>query len=287
MAKTKRMIAENLKEVDIVIELLDSRIPISSRNPDIVAMCANKPILTLLNKTSLADPDVTREWVRYFKSNGGGALPIDCITGDGVSQIIREVRDILSEKIKRYEEKGMSGRRLRAMIVGIPNVGKSSLINKLCGSARAKVEDRPGVTRDKQWITTKFQLDLLDTPGVLWPKFDDRIIGENLAITGAVRDGVLDTVEIAGILCERLYAVARDKLLARYKIAQEDAARLLEEAITEDSFKYDLLSLIGRKRGFLISGGEVDLDHAAAVVLDEFRGAKIGRISLEGANEKD
>ncbi len=286
MAKTKRMISENLKEVDIIIELIDARIPRSSRNPDISELCGGKPMLTLLNKTTLADPSATKEWVRYFREQGGGAIPIDAISGAGFQQIVPAVRETLSEKLERYDEKGMSGRRLRAMIVGIPNVGKSSLINRLAGGARAKVENRPGVTRDKQWITTRYQLDLLDTPGVLWPKLGDRITGENLAFTGAVRDGVLDVIEIAGALAQRLYQIAPAPLSARYKLDPAAITKLRDASETDDAFRYALLEMIGRKRGFLISGGEVDLEHAATMLLEEFRSAKIGNITLEMPYEK-
>lgn len=287
MAKTKRLISENLKEVDIVIELLDARIPRSSRNPDIAALCGGKPMLTLLNKTTLADPEVTKRWVRSLKDGGGGAIPIDAVSGDGLSSIVPAIRELLAEKLERYDEKGMSGRRLRAMIVGIPNVGKSSLINRLAGGARAKVENRPGVTRDKQWITTRYQLDLLDMPGVLWPKLGDRLTGENLAFTGAVKDGVLDVTEIGGALALRLYEASRDKLAARYKLDPAAIAALRDGCDGDEPFKYALLEQIGRRRGFLISGGEVDLEHTANMLLEEFRSAKIGRISLEAPYENN
>lgn len=186
MAKTRRLIGENLKLVDIVIELLDARIPQSSKNPEIAKLCSGKPILTLLNKSSLADPAVTSEWIRAYRDAGKSVLAIDCIGGDGLNKIEPEVRRILADKLARLKEKGMAGRRIRAMIVGVPNCGKSSFVNKLCGTKKAKVEDRPGVTRDKQWVATSIGVDLLDTPGVLWPKFEDQLIGENLAFTGAI-----------------------------------------------------------------------------------------------------
>ena len=272
MAKTRRLISENLKNVDIVIELLDARIPRSSKNPEIAKLINNKPILTLLNKSSIADEATTREWIDYYKKNGGYAIKIDCITGEGISNIGPAVRNILKDKLKRLEEKGMTGRKIKAMIVGIPNVGKSSLVNKLSGQKKAKVEDRPGVTLNKQWVATSQGFELLDMPGVLWPKFDDRITGENLASTGAIKDAILDTEELGMILAKRLLEITPDLLCARYKLEYDHVAEL-------DS--YDLLCAIGKKRGFLVSGGEINAERTALMLLDEFRGAKIGKISLE------
>lgn len=272
MAKTRRLIGENLKQVDIVIELLDARIPLSSKNPEITKLCSGKPILTLLNKSSLADPVATSEWIKAYRDAGKSALAIDCIKGDGINKIEPEVRRILADKLARLKEKGMAGRRIRAMIVGIPNCGKSSFVNKLCGTKKAKVEDRPGVTRDKQWVATSVGIDLLDTPGVLWPKFEDQLIGENLAFTGAIRDAILDTETLASKLCRRLCDTYPELFCQRYKLPPE---------VTELSEDYEILMALGRKRGFLISGGEIDTERAADCVLDEFRGAKIGRITLE------
>lgn len=276
MAKTRRLISENLKNVDIVMELLDARIPRSSKNPEISAWVKGKPTLTLLNKASLADPAVTAKWVQWYKKRAATALPIDCITGEGLSKIGPQVRQILAEKISRFQEKGMSGRRLRAMIVGIPNVGKSSLVNKLCGQKKARVENRPGVTLNKQWVTTTAGFDLLDMPGVLWPKFEDRITGENLAATGAIKDAILDTDELGMILSARLLSLYPETFCARYKLDYEWVCQL-------DA--YDLLEEIGRKRGFLMPGGVVNLERTALTVLDEFRSVKIGRISLESPTE--
>ena len=272
MAKTRRLISENLKNVDIVIELLDARIPRSSKNPEIAALIQNKPILTLLNKSSLADDAVTRDWIDWYKSNGGYAIKIDCITGEGISGIGPAVKNILKDKLKRLEEKGMVGRKIKAMIVGIPNVGKSSLVNKLSGQKKAKVEDRPGVTLNKQWVATSQGFELLDMPGVLWPKFDDRLTGENLASTGAIKDAILDTEELGMILAKRLLEITPDLLCARYKLNYDEVSEL-------DS--WDLLCSIGKKRGFLISGGEINTERTALMLLDEFRAAKIGKISLE------
>ena len=272
MAKTRRLISENLKEVDIIVEILDARIPYSSKNPEIAKIIGDKPCLTVLNKSSIADKEMTKKWIEYYKSKGKYAIAVDCITGEGFSSLASSVKEILSSKLKRYEDKGMSGRKLKAMFVGIPNVGKSSLINRLCGSKKAKVENRPGVTLNKQWVPTSIGFDLLDMPGVLWPKFEDNRVGENLAITGAIRDQILDTEEIAMILCKRLVDIAPKEFLERYKLTMEDV---------EGLDGYDIFELVGKKRGFLISGGEINHPRTAEMLLDEFRGGKIGRITLE------
>lgn len=277
MAKTRRLITENLKNVDAVIELLDARIPYSSRNPEIVRMCAGKPTVVLLNKASLGDPSVTREWVRKFSNENTVCMETDCLSGQGLSQIAPAIRQLCGEKLERYEQKGMVGRSLKAMVVGIPNVGKSSLINKLCGNKKAKVENRPGVTLNKQWVSTDIGIMLLDMPGVLWPKFDDPIVGENLAITGAIKDDILDIETVAMILCRRLRRMYPEFLAQRYKLDTVPAEDEMDD--------YDLLTLIGKKRGFLVSGGEVNLERTANMLLDEFRAAKIGRISLDGIKE--
>ena len=273
MAKTRRLISENLKNADAVIEILDARIPYSSRNPEISRICADKPSLLLLNKASLADPKVTAYWSHRYTNKNTKCIETDCINGRGISDIAPALRELCKEKLERYEQKGMHGRPIKAMVVGIPNVGKSSLINKLCGAKKAKVENRPGVTLDKQWVTTNIGIQLLDMPGVLWPKFEDASVGENLAITGAIKDDVLDIESIAAILCGRLRNMYPEQLMSRYKLA--------EIGSPEDVSNYDLLTLIGKKRGFLISGGEVDTERTANMLIDEYRAAKIGRISLD------
>lgn len=272
MAKTKRQMAECLPMVDIVLELSDARIPLSSRNPDIRSMLQSKPSLLLLNKSSLADPSVTAAWQNRFSDEGDACLSVDCITGDGLDRIYPAVCRALSEKIERYRAKGMEGRRLKAMVVGIPNVGKSSLINRLCGAKKAKVEDRPGVTLSRQWVSTSIGLDLLDMPGVLWPKFDDRRVGENLAITGAIRDKILDVEEIAVILIRRLAEVSPALLCERYRLTPGQL---------DEMQPYELFEQIGSNRGFLMRGGEINELRTAEMLLDEFRSASIGRISLE------
>ena len=269
MAKTRRLITENLKEVDAVIELLDARIPRASKNPEIDRLIGSKPRLTLLTKSSLADPSATAKWIDAL---GGAALAVDTVTGEGVRSVAPALRALLSDKLRRYAERGMEGRSLRAMIVGIPNVGKSSLVNRLGGGKKARVEDRPGVTLTKQWVTTSVGIELLDMPGVLWPRFDDRETGERLAYTGAIRDAILDTEELACALCRDLFRSHRDLFCARYKLDADALA---------DASPYDLLCAVARKRGFLVSGGELDTARAADILLDEFREARIGRITLE------
>ena len=274
MAKTRRLIRENLKYVDIIIEVLDARIPESSRNPEIISLSDRKPIISVFNKASLADPNVISEWKRYYVDERKDCLFTDCITGYGIKELPHAVRKILSSKLDRYAEKGMSGRPVRAMVVGIPNVGKSTLINRLAKAKKARVEDRPGVTVTKQWVSASDGVELLDMPGVLWPKFDDKITGENLALTGAIRDAILDTEALAVILCGRLRYLYPELLYSRYKI--ED-----EQAELDRLSDFELFERIGRKRGFIVSGGEVSTERTAVMLLDEFRGAKIGRISLE------
>lgn len=273
MAKTRRLISENLKQVDIVIELLDARIPYSSRNPEIKKLLGDKPTLTILNKASLADPKASAKWVEYYSDKLTRCVLTDCTTGEGMKEVAAAINELMAEKLQRYSDKGMGGRKLRAMIVGIPNVGKSSLINRLSGAKKAKVENRPGVTLDKQWISTNIGVDLMDMPGVLWPKFDERRVGENLAITGAIKDNILDTETIAITLCGRLREFYPELLCSRYKIKDISELDGLED--------YEVFELVGRKRGCLISGGEVNYERTAKMILDEYRSATIGRITLE------
>ncbi|MBO7341394.1 MAG: ribosome biogenesis GTPase YlqF [Clostridia bacterium] len=273
MAKTRRLMKEKLKDVDVVIELLDARIPQSSRNPEIEKLTEGKPLVTLLNKSMLADPAATERWIAHYRAKGQICLAVDCVSGKGMEQLMPAIRKLLAEKIARYEQKGMSGRRLRAMVVGIPNVGKSSLINRLCGGKKAKVENRPGVTLAPQWVSTSLGLDLMDMPGVLWPRFDDRKTGENLAITGAIKDDVVQIETIAIALCARLRVLYPELFATRYKFTWTEEITALSD--------YDLFEYIGRKRGFLVSGGEVDTERCANMLLDELRAAKIGRITLD------
>ena len=272
MAKTRRLMQECLSQVDLVLELLDARIPYSSKNPEIEKLVGDKPKISVLTKASLADPEMSKRWARYYEECGNPTVIIDSSTGEGIDALSARIREVMKEKLDRYKEKGMDGRKLKAMIVGIPNVGKSSLINRLAGGKKAKVENRPGVTLTKQWVPTDIGIDLLDMPGVLWPKFEDEAVGYNLAMTGAIRDAILDIEEVAMLLCSRLMEVCPDKFMQRYKINADEAEGL-------DS--YDLFELVGRKRGFLISGGEVNHQRTAEMLLEELRSAKIGRITLE------
>ncbi len=272
MAKTRRLMQECISQVDLVIELLDARIPESSRNPEILKIVGGKPLLTVMSKASLADPDKSALWRRYYRECGGACLLADCMTGEGFSAIGDEVRTLLADKLARYREKGMDGRRIRAMVVGIPNVGKSSFINRMAGKKKARVENRPGVTLTKQWVSTAVGIDLLDMPGVLWPKFESRTVAENLAFTGAIKDDILQLEEIAMLLSARLRDEYPALLCARYKLTAEEIAPL-------DA--YDLLLCIGKKRGLMMSGGVVNERRAADMIIDEFREGKLGRITLE------
>lgn len=272
MAKTRRLISENLKQVDLTIEVLDSRIPLSSRNPEIAKLTEQKPRLVLLSKSSQADAEITKLWEKYFAGRGEECIFYDCKTGEGIQRIAPAARKLCAEKLKSWESKGMEGRHLRAMIVGVPNVGKSSLINRLASDKKAKVEDRPGVTLNKQWVSTSIGIDLLDTPGVLWPKFDERRVGENLAITGAIKDDIMDTDALAVALCARLRELYPELLCERYKLDAEKLDGLQDWEIVEE---------IGRKRGFLVKGGEVDYERSSKMILGELRDGKIGRISFE------
>ena len=273
MAKTRRMISENLKNVDIVIEILDARIPLSSRTPEITRLTEGKPSLIILNKASLADPAQNKAWVEHYSSASSACILVDCLTGEGLNKILPTIKLLLKDKLERYENKGMTGRRLFAMVLGIPNVGKSTLINKLSGSKKAKVENRPGVTRDKQWVSTGIGVDLLDMPGILWPKFEDRTVGENLALTGAIKDDIMDIESLAMVYCNRMKNLYPEMLAARYKLG--DISEFVEMG------DYELLCLIGKKRGFLISGGEINTERTADMLIDELRAAKLGRVTLD------
>lgn len=270
MAKTRRLIGESLSLVDLVIELTDARIPQSSRNPELDKWLLDKPRIIILNKSDCADENITKQWVEYYKKKGIRAVMADCKSGKGVAGIIPAVKAELAELLERRKAKGIAGKPIRVMVVGIPNVGKSSLINKLAGSKRAKVEDRPGVTRGRQWVKISNELELLDMPGVLWPKFEDQTVGEHLAFTGAVKDDVIDIELLAMRLLQLLNRDYPQLLQERYKVDAE-----------EDTEAYELLTMVGRKRGMLISGGEVNTERAAITVLDEYRSGKLGKISLE------
>ena len=270
MAKTRRLIKESLPFVDLVTEIVDARIPMSSSNPELKEMIGNKPRIVLLNKCDVADEKTTARWVEYYKKNGMYALPVDCRSGKGLNAYLPLVRSVLKDKIKRNEEKGMVGKPLRVMVVGIPNTGKSSFINKMAGRNRAKVADKPGVTRSNSWFAVGSGIELLDTPGVLWPKFDDKSVGDKLAFIGSVKDEVIDIESLAMRLINVLKNGYADRLTERFKITG-----------FEDKEDYEILEMIGRKRGMLISGGEIDYERASVMLLDEYRGGKLGRLSLD------
>ena len=274
MTKTRRMMEEELKLVDAVCEILDARIPISSRNPDLAALCEKKPRMIILNRADQADPAASRRWESYFKSQGLVTLQTDCKSRRGLSGFEPAVRSLLAEKLRRYAEKGQGGRPLKLMIAGIPNVGKSTFINQIAGRKGAKAENRPGVTRGKQWVTVSQGLLLLDTPGILWPKFEDPEVGMHLAYTGAVKDDVIDLETLACRLMQLLAARYPAALTERYKLAlsgEDDGWALLQQA--------------GRRRGYLLSGGQIDTERMARVLLEEYRSCKLGTFTLERPEE--
>ena len=277
MAKTRRLIKESLSMVDAVTELLDARIPLSSRNPEIEQITAGKPRIILLNKCDVADEAATAKWIKYFEDSGFYAIPVDCRSGKGLNAYIPLVRKVLKDKIQQNSEKGMVGKPLRVMVVGIPNTGKSSFINKMAGRNRAQVADKPGVTRHNQWFNIGNGIELLDTPGVLWPKFDDPVVGDRLAFIGSVKDTILDSETMAVRLLDVLKKEYADRLAERYKLKGIDF---------ESIEGYELLEAIGRKRGMLISGGEIDTERASVMLLDEYRGGKLGKITMEFPGEK-
>ncbi len=273
MAKTKRKIKEQLKLVDAVAEITDARIPVSSRNPDIPELIGDKPHIIVLNKCDMADKAETAKWIDIYKKSGISAVAADCKSGKGLVEFKNCVLSLLSDKIAKNKEKGMAGKSVRIMIVGIPNVGKSSFINKLSSNSKAKVENRPGVTRMNQWYKVGNGLELLDTPGVLWPKFEDETVGEHLAFTGAVSDRIIDTELLAMRLLATLSKSYPELLEQRYKISE----------FPEDP--YDMLCLLGKKRGMMIRGGEVDTERAANMLLEEYRNLKIGAVTIERTSE--
>ena len=275
MTKTRRMIEADLKLVDLIAEIVDARIPMSSRNPDIDELVGQKPRLIVLNRADQADARMNQLWYQSFQAKGWSVIETDSKTGRGVSQFSSAVRHALREQIARWREKGQVGRPIRVMVVGIPNVGKSTFINKVAGRRSAKAQDRPGVTRGKQWVTVDVGLELLDTPGILWPKFEDQEVAKKLAFTGAIKDDVMDAEALACALMEFLASHYPQALEQRYKIASDNPM----------AQGWELLEAAGRKRGFLISGGEVDTERMAKVLLDEFRSGKLGRFTLDAPEE--
>lgn len=277
MAKTRRLIAANLKLVDAVAEIVDARAPLSSRNPEMDFMTKNKPRLLILNKCDLADEKATQGWINYFKNNGTETVAVDCKSGRGLKNILPAVKNkVLAELMVKREQSGMSGAAVRLMVVGIPNVGKSTVINRLSGSKHAKAEDRPGVTRTKQWVKLDKSTELLDMPGVLWPKFEDQDAAVRLAFTGAISDDILDIETLAAKLLSFLAVGYPNSLKERYKVVPKS-----------DMSGFELLESVGKKRGMMISGGEINTERAAITVIDEFRSGKLGRITLEMPQKRD
>ncbi len=270
MAKTRRLIKESLSLVDGVTEIIDARIPNSSSNPELEELINGKPRIVLLNKCDLADKKTTNQWIEYYKKKGVCAIPVDCRTGKGLNNYSIAVKDVLKDVIRKNEDRGMPGKSLRIMVVGIPNTGKSSFINRMAGAAKAKVADKAGVTRHNQWFPIGNGIELLDTPGVLWPKFDDTKVGDRLAFIGSVKDEILDAETLAIRLLEVMKNDYPDRLSERYKITD-----------FTDKEAWEVLEMIGKKRGMMIKGGEIDYERASVMLLDEYRGGKLGMISLE------
>ncbi len=284
MLKTKKQIIEDLKLIDVVVELLDARIPKSSRNPDIQRIVQNKKRIVLLNKSDLAEEKETKKWIEYYKNNNTTAIACDANLGKGMKEILKQIDNAMEEEMQKAASKGRIKRNSRIMILGIPNVGKSSLINRLCNKKSAVVGNRPGVTKQKQWVRIANNIELLDTPGVLWPKFEDENVALNLAYTGSIKDEVLETIEVSFKLLIYLYNNYKSNLLERYKITEGE----LEQINSEDENEkiYNLMKLIGKKRGAVVSGGEINDEKTAKIILNDFRSGKLGRITLEKVNEK-
>ena len=287
MTKTKRQIIEDLKLIDVVVEILDARMPISSRNPDIEQYVKNKDKLLLLNKSDLADNVENINWINYFNSNGIEAILINSNTGEGIKQAIKKIEAIYSVNQTKFQAKGRVGKAIRVMVLGIPNVGKSSFINRVSNKNSAKVGNRPGVTRQKQWIRINENIELLDTPGVLWPKFENSETALNLAYTGTIKDDVLQIIEIGFSLLKFLLENYLDKLAERYKLNNEEIKDILSnEELQENERILEIMHLIGKKRGAIISGGNIDEEKTARLILEDFRNGKIGRITLEKAKQE-
>ena len=284
MAKTKREIAEDLKLIDVVVELLDSRIPLSSHNPDIAELTKDKKKIIVLNKTDLADNMQNKAWKKYFNSNGQVCILTDSNLGKGINEVIKAIEGIMKEELEQYAEKGRTGRKIKAMILGIPNVGKSSFINRIIKTNRLEVGNKPGITRKKQWISINDKINLLDTPGVLWPRFEDEKTALNLAFTGTIKDDVLEQTEIAYQLLKFLLENYRQNVIERYKMTLEYIERILSQNQPENFNIYEIMQEIGKKRGAIISGSRIDDEKTAKIILDDFRSGRLGRITIERIN---
>lgn len=281
MAKAKRRIIEELRLIDIVVELVDARIPIASRNPDIAEITKNKKRVIVLNKSDLADENESKKWVDYFEKQGISAVITDSNTGKGVQNVIKKVENLMSEELTKMSGKGRIGKSIRIMVLGIPNVGKSSFINRIAGKSSLIVGNKPGVTRAKQWIRVNDKIELLDTPGVLWPKFESEEVALNLAYTGSIKDDALEKVEVAYQLLKYLLENYREKLEKRYGLDSENINQILMQEQPENFNIYEIMQLIGKKRGAIVSGGNVDDEKVANIILDDFRSGRIGKITLE------
>lgn len=282
MAKTKKQIIEDLKLIDIVAEIIDSRIPISSQNPDIKEIIKDKKRLVILNKSDLSCEEENKKWVKYFEKENIPAVLVDSVSGKGISEVLKKLVDIYDEQ--KYENKGRIGKSIRVMILGIPNVGKSSFINRIAKRNTAQVGNKPGVTRQKQWIKVSDQIELLDTPGVLWPKLGNKDVALNLAYTGTIKDDILSTLDIGYELLKLLQNNYLDDLKERYKLQDDEVNNILQDNNLEENEKtLEIMNLIGKKRGTIISGGEIDLERVESIILDDFRSGKLGKITLESA----
>ena len=284
MAKTKREIAEDLKLIDVVVELLDSRIPLSSQNPDIAELTKGKKKIVVLNKTDLADNVQNELWKKFFDSKGQVCILTDSNLGKGINEVTKAIEEIMKEELEQYAEKGRTGRKIKAMILGIPNVGKSSFINRIIKTNRLEVGNKPGVTRKKQWISINDKINLLDTPGVLWPRFEDEKTALNLAFTGTIKDDVLEQTEIAYQLLKFLLENYRQNVIERYKMSLEYVERTLSQNKPENFNIYEIMQEIGRRRGAIISGSRIDDEKTAKIILDDFRSGRLGRITIERIN---
>ena len=281
MAKTRRQIEEDLKLIDIVIEIRDARIPVSSQNPDMKNLIKSKKQIIVLNKSDLADEKDTQKWINHFKNNGLSAISCDSNSGKGINNIEKEIRRLMEEDINESTKKGRIGKSIRVLVLGIPNVGKSSFINRISNKTTMQVGNKPGVTKQKQWIRLSNNIELLDTPGVLWPKFESEEVALNLAYTGTIKDDILPKVEIAYRLLKYLLYNYRNNLLERYKLNEEEIENILNQDNEENINIYEIMQLIGKKRGCIVSGGNVDDEKVSNILLDDFRTCRLGKITLE------
>lgn len=281
MAKTRKQITEDLKLVDVVIEILDARIPISSQNPEIKQITRNKKKVIVLNKYDLADESDNKKWMEHFIKQGNKVVLVDSNTGKGVNDVIKQVQEIMQEELKKLAEKGRIGRKIRVMIIGIPNVGKSSFINRIAKKNSAEVGNRPGVTKQKKWIRINEEIELMDTPGVLWPKFESEEVALNLAFTGTIKDEILEITEIAYCLTKFLLENYKNNLIERYSLDEQLIKDILSQEQDENQNIYEIMQLIGKRRGAIISGGNIDDEKTSKIILDDFRSGRLGKISLE------